>query len=77
MDKILQELIDILNASFPETDTSNVTPESDLRTDLAISSFDMILLAVSIEDRFHIQLEEDFLPTTVADVCRYVQNKIS
>lgn len=75
MDEIMQELIALLNKVLPAVNTDNVTMKSDLRTDLAIDSFNMILLAVSIEDHFHIKLEKNFAPKSVEDVCMYIQNK--
>jgi acyl carrier protein len=76
MKEIMQELIVILNKVLPAVNTDNATIKSDLRTDLAIDSFSMILLAISIEDHFHIKLEKDFKPKSVEDVCVYIQGKL-
>lgn len=75
MNEIMQELIVILNKAFPAVNTDHVTMNSDLKTDLAIDSFKMILLAISIEDRFKIKLDKNFKPKSVEDVCKYIQSK--
>lgn len=76
MEEILKELIELINRVMPETDTSNVTMKSNLRTDLSITSFNFILLSITIEDEFKIQIEEDFEPKTVEDVCAYIMKKV-
>ncbi|MBE6015681.1 MAG: hypothetical protein E7241_10030 [Lachnospiraceae bacterium] len=75
MKETLEELIKLINETLPNTEMENVSLNSDLKADLSISSFDMILLAIAIEDRFHLQIEEDFQPKTVADVCEYIIRK--
>lgn len=77
MDEILKELKVMLNKVLPAVNTDNVTMESDLRTDLEIDSFNMILLAVSIEDQFGIELDDTFVPKSVGDVCAYIQHRRS
>ena len=74
MKDLLEELIKLIKETLPAVETEGVCLESDLKTDLSISSFDMILLAIAIEDRFHIQIEEDFKPQSVADVCNYIES---
>lgn len=76
MDKIFQELIILVNKALPGVKTDNITMDSDLATDLAIDSFHMILFAISIEDHFHIKMDESFAPKSVEDVCRYIQDKL-
>ena len=76
MNEILLELTALLNRVLPSVNTDNVTMNSDLRTDLEIDSFNMILLAVSIEDQFKIRLDETFVPKSVGDVCGYIQRRI-
>ena len=75
MKETLEELIKLINETLPNTEMENVSLDSDLKADLSISSFDMILLAIAIEDHFHLQIEEDFQPKTVADVCEYITRK--
>lgn len=75
MDEILQELTALINRVLPAVQTDNVSMESDIRTDLAIDSFSMILLAISIEEQFGIQLDEGFVPRTAGDVCKYILEK--
>ena len=77
MNELLNELIVLLNKVFPSINTETVSMKSDLRTDLAIDSFHMMLLAISIEDHFGIKLDESFAPKNVEDVCRYLQERIS
>ena len=77
MNDILQELTAVLNKALPAVNTDNVSMNSDLRTDLAIDSFQLIMLAISIEDHFNILLDENFSPSSVKDVCEYIQHKSS
>lgn len=77
MDEILQELTALLNKVLPAVNTDNVTMKSDLRIDLGIDSFNMILLAISIEEHFNIKLDETFVPKNVEDVCVYIQHRRS
>ena len=49
MEEILKELIELINRVMPETDTSNVTMKSNLRTDLSITSFNFIsIIGISL-----------------------------
>ena len=77
MNDILQELKTLLNTALPSVNTDNISINSDLRTDLAIDSFQLIMLAISIEDHFNILLDENFSPSSVKDVCEYIQQKSS
>ena len=76
MEELFQELKTVLNTVLPSVNTDNVTMNSDLRTDLEINSINMILLAISIEDHFGIQIDENFSPKTVGDVCAYGKGRI-
>ena len=77
MNDTLQELKTLLSTALPSVNTDNISMNSDLRTDLAIDSFQLIMLAISIEDHFNILLDEDFSPSSVKDVCEYIQQKTS
>ena len=76
MKEIMQQLIEIINKALPAVNTEKVTMDSDLRTDLAIDSFNMILLAITIEEHFNIKLDEHFTPKSVRDVCEYISGTV-
>ena len=60
---IFDKLIAILQRVKPNVDISGVTMDSRLITDLGIDSLSMMLLAISVEDEFDIELNvADLLP---------------
>jgi len=69
------ELIDILLRTAPDTDISNLTPESRLKADLGLTSLDFIMIMFEIQDKFGVKFtgEESF--ETVGDVLRFLQEK--
>ena len=72
MEKIFLELKAMMGEVMPEINLDGAGMDSELRTDLGIESFKMILLAVSIEEHFGIQLDESFTPKKISDVCQYI-----
>ena len=75
MNDILNELKALINKVLPSVNTDNVSLSSDLRTDLGIDSFQLILLSISLEEQFGISLDETFVPKSVEDVCTYIRAK--
>ena len=75
MNDILNELKALINKVLPSVNTDNVSLSSDLRTDLGIDSFQLILLSISLEEQFSISLDETFVPKSVEDVCTYIRAK--
>ena len=71
----LKELIKLANSSTPEL-IESCTEESDLRTDLGLTSIGVLYLAISIEQTFDIVFNDtafdDF--TKVKDVVDYIYN---
>lgn len=70
MDKIIEILKEL-------SGLEEVKPEADLKIDLALDSFSMVALLITIEDTFQIELEEsDLNPyqlNTVQDVVDLVE----
>lgn len=66
---MLKEIVEII-CEFVEIDASDVTARSSLRTDLGASSFDLMNVAMEIEERFHIRVPDEKLPLikTVGDI---------
>ena len=73
--KKLQELIKLANSSNVEQ-IESCTEDSDLRTDLGLTSIGVLYLAISIEQTFDIVFTDtafdDF--TKVKDVADYIYN---
>lgn len=71
----LKELIKLANTSNPEQ-IDKCSEESDLRTDLGLTSIGVLYLAISIEETFDIRFSDtafdDF--TKVKDVIDYIYN---
>ena len=79
-DEIIEKLKTILKytVSNPEELLSNLTEESNLYTDLSLSSVGMLYIIIAIEETFKIKFEnvnfEDF--QTVKDVIDYISKEI-
>ncbi len=72
---VFDKLIAILQRVKPNVDSSSVTMDSRLITDLGIDSLSMMLLAISVEDEFGIEFGDDVNFTTVKEICDYVEAK--
>ena len=59
------------------TGNQNVTPETRLICDLALSKFDRLKLAMYFEETFDVELSDDVLErvVTVADIIRYISGR--
>ena len=73
---MLEKLKEILGKVLPEVDMSEVTEETKLVDDLGFDSLAMMMMALEIEDAFHIQFEELVKFETVGDVCRYLEDRL-
>ena len=62
-----------------DVDLDRVTPESTLKGDLGFSSVSMLLMAIAIEDEFHITIEQldGNAFETVGDTCRYIEGRLA
>jgi len=58
-------------------DPGNITPDSDLRNDIGITSLELIGMVMVFEDTFDISINEDELGDikTVGDVVKYIERK--
>lgn len=59
-----------------EVDESIITLDASITADLGADSLDLVDLAMSIEDEFDIELNDDALETikTVGDMVRFVED---
>ena len=73
---MLEKLKEILGKVLPEVDMSEVTEETKLVDDLGFDSLAMMMMALEIEDAFHIQFEEFVKFETVGDVCKYLEDHL-
>ena len=66
---MLDELREII-CEYVEINPEEITEESSLRNDLGASSFDLMNIAVSIEERYNVSIPDAKLPLvkTVGDV---------
>ena len=72
MENTLEKLKALLQNSMPDTDTEQITRDSDLLSDLGLDSLNLMLLAIVAEDEFSIRFETGFHPETVGDLCDYI-----
>jgi acyl carrier protein len=73
---MLEELKAIICNYIP-VDESQITESATLRGDLAMSSLDLIDLAVEVEEKYGIELPNEDLAgiTTVNDLIKYISLK--
>lgn len=59
---------------YVETDPSQITEETNLRTDIGASSFDLMNIAIAVEAEYGVSLPNSELPKvkTVGDIMRLV-----
>ena len=57
----------------------DVSPESEIKTDLGLDSFELIDLICLIEDTFGVEIEEDAYHSfiTVQDFCDHMEKLVS
>ena len=57
-------------------DANDITPDAKLKSKLGISSVEFVDIAMSIEEEFEIELDEDKLRKvkTVQELCDYVES---
>ena len=73
--EVLFKITQILEEIF-DVSASDITPETDLFEDLGADEFDMVEISMIIEEEFDITPDEDEFEkvSTVADLCKYVEN---
>lgn len=77
----MQEIIEILKeiiCEYVEIEPEEITAESNIRFDLGASSFDLMNIAVAIEERFKVKMSNASLPKikTVGDIAELLADKI-
>ena len=70
---IIEELKELIKGVMPDLDTTGVTEESNLFTDLHFDSLGIMMLAMAIEDKYGIQFTEAINFATVKDVVKYIE----
>ena len=70
LDKIREIICD-----YVEIDPQSITPDSELRYDLGATSFDLMNIAVAIEQEFSVKVPDSALPgiKTVGDLIRALE----
>lgn len=77
----MQDIIEILKeiiCEYVEIEPEEITAESNIRFDLGASSFDLMNIAVAIEERFKVKMSNASLPKikTVGDIAALLADKI-
>ena len=64
---------------YVEIEPEDITPESSLRYDIGASSFDLMNIAVAIEEKFDIKISNAAMPKvkTVGDVAELLKAKLA
>lgn len=65
-------LKEIFTSVMPQMDASKVTMDSVLTSDLGVDSLNMLLLSISVEERFGIKFDMNAKLDTVRDIVEYV-----
>ena len=70
---MLKTIIDII-CDYVETEPDKIKPSSSLRKDIGASSFDLMNIAVEIEQRYHVRVPDEKLPLikTVGDIAALI-----
>jgi acyl carrier protein len=65
-----RSLLEIINEVLSDSDSQveSITSETDLRNDLGMDSMNLALLTVLIEDEYRVDVFEDGMVSTVADI---------
>lgn len=60
-------------------DSSLITPQSNLQTDLFLNSLDVVNVIVEFEEAFGIDVDENDIRSfaTVGDVTKYIESKVA
>ena len=73
---MLEKLKAIIQKVVPDTDLSNVTPDTRLMEDLGFDSLALMMMSMEIEEAFHFEFKEFVRFETVGDVCGYLESRI-
>lgn len=72
-EKLIRLFEQMTESPIPE---GTVTLETSLKGDLAFTSLDMLWMAFSIEEQFHVVIDESCVPSlvTVGDVVKFIES---
>ncbi len=75
---VLERLKKVFKVLMPEVDTDKVTLDSELVSDLGISSISVLLIVIGIEEEFGITFDNVRADTfkTVGDVVKYIEERL-
>ena len=70
------EAVKEIICEYVEVDEADVTAEASLRYDIGATSFDLMNIAVAIEERFNLRVPDSALPKikTVGDIAALLEN---
>ena len=73
------ETIKEIICEYVEIEPEDITPESSLRYDIGASSFDLMNIAVAVEEKFKIKISNAAMPKikTVGDVVDLLEAKLA
>lgn len=71
---MLERLKEII-ADYVEIDVSEITEDSDIRTDLELSSFDLVNMIVALEDEFDVSISDQDIASSykVSDILKLLE----
>lgn len=74
----MSNLIGIIS-DFVQTESEKITPETDIATELGMTSFDLMELSCELEEAYHIKFEPEELANVrvVNDMYMLIKNKIA
>ena len=58
-DQVKQIVVDIITEIAPDEDTSNITPEINLRDQLDLDSMDFLDIVMELRKQYRVQIPED------------------
>ena len=77
----MEEIIEIIKeiiCEYVEIEPEEITADSNIRYDIGDSSFDLMNIAVAIEEKFKVKMSNATLPKikTVGDIAEILNEKI-
>ncbi len=69
----IEKLKEVFSTVMPQTEFSNVGPETSISTDLGVDSLHMVLLVIAIEETFKVKLDFSRPFRTVGDVAALIE----
>lgn len=73
-EKINKIIIELIESSDDLNETPELTPDTKLREDLGLDSFNLAELTVHIEDEFDIDIFEDGLVNTLGEIYEIIES---